>query len=204
MNHKRKFYLFVLFQLVILVLMIGFKYYTVTAGTKILLKTVPVDPRDIFRGDYVVLNYEISDLNLKKIPNDLKDFNNNETVYVRLYKSGKYWEVNYFSLAKPKTNQNDVVIKGRLLYRTSAPPAPRIEPIRPDVPKAGISKIPIPYPIYDGIKVEYGIESYYVPEGKGLPIQRTFSKIDAEVSVDRFGNSAPLKLFMDDKELTFK
>ena len=33
---------------------------TLTTGETILLRVVPVDPRDLFRGDYVILSYEIS------------------------------------------------------------------------------------------------------------------------------------------------
>ena len=29
------------------------------SGTEVRLRTVPVDPRDLFRGDYVVFSYEI-------------------------------------------------------------------------------------------------------------------------------------------------
>ncbi len=33
--------------------------YTLVSGEEVFLKTVPVDPRDILRGDYVILRYEI-------------------------------------------------------------------------------------------------------------------------------------------------
>jgi uncharacterized membrane-anchored protein len=36
-------------------------------GEEIFIKTKPLDPRDIFRGDYVQLNYEINDINLEKL-----------------------------------------------------------------------------------------------------------------------------------------
>ena len=32
------------------------------SGRDVLLKTVPVDPRDLLRGDYVILSYDISRL----------------------------------------------------------------------------------------------------------------------------------------------
>ena len=34
--------------------------YTLHNGKEILLKTFPVDPRDLLRGDYVIFNYEIA------------------------------------------------------------------------------------------------------------------------------------------------
>ena len=48
-------------------------------GKEVLLKTIPVDPRDLLRGDYVILNYEIA-----QIPRG-KDIGYNKTVYVNLY-----------------------------------------------------------------------------------------------------------------------
>lgn len=47
------------------------------SGKEVLLKTVPIDPRDLFRGDYVILNYEIA-----QIPKT--GFAYNSTVYVSL------------------------------------------------------------------------------------------------------------------------
>ncbi len=51
---------------------------TLRTGKEVLLKTVPVDPRDLLRGDYVILNYEIAQL-----PHE-SSFGYNETVYVIL------------------------------------------------------------------------------------------------------------------------
>ncbi len=51
--------------------------FTLLTGKEVLLKTVPVDPRDLLRGDYVILNYEIA-----QIPNS--DYAYNSIVYVSL------------------------------------------------------------------------------------------------------------------------
>jgi uncharacterized membrane-anchored protein len=42
--------------------MIGYRHYWIETGEKIMLRVEPVDPRDLFRGDYVSLSYEISSL----------------------------------------------------------------------------------------------------------------------------------------------
>ena len=47
-------------------------------GWEVLLETVPVDPRDLLLGDYVILNYKIA-----QIPKEYK-FGYNEQVYVSL------------------------------------------------------------------------------------------------------------------------
>jgi hypothetical protein len=45
------------------------RIYILKTGKVIHLRTAPIDPRDIFRGDYVRLNYEISRIAI----DDLKD-----------------------------------------------------------------------------------------------------------------------------------
>ena len=49
-------------------------------GTEIRLRTVPVDPRDLFRGDYVILAYPISTVEAAGQPG----FQRGERVYVCL------------------------------------------------------------------------------------------------------------------------
>src|SRR5262245_14089672 len=50
----------VAFQVLCLVAMMVGPLMTLATGEAILLRAAPVDPRDIFRGDYVTLSYEIS------------------------------------------------------------------------------------------------------------------------------------------------
>ena len=50
----------VLMQILVLVYMAGEREYILRNGKIIYLRTAPIDPRDLFRGDYVRLNYEIS------------------------------------------------------------------------------------------------------------------------------------------------
>ena len=63
---------------------VGFKEYTLKSGEEVLLKTLPVDPRDLLRGDYVVLSYEIGRLDLKSVGKDADEFRENDRVYVVL------------------------------------------------------------------------------------------------------------------------
>lgn len=55
----------VLAQACVLVFMAAEREYILYYGKTIKLRTTPVDPRDPFRGDYVMLNYEISNIPLK-------------------------------------------------------------------------------------------------------------------------------------------
>ena len=50
----------VAFQLIVVVWMAVEREWVLTTGQSVWLRTAPLDPRDIFRGDYVELDYEIS------------------------------------------------------------------------------------------------------------------------------------------------
>lgn len=75
-------------------------------GREVLLKTIPVDPRDLFMGDYVILNYEISALpeNYKFIPN--------QNVYVLLEADeNNIAKIKSVSNTKP---ENELFISGKI------------------------------------------------------------------------------------------
>ena len=84
-------------------------------GERVVLKLVfPKDPRDLFRGDYVTLRYEISQL-----PNDVATFDPKaavgKDVYVSLEKGDRFWRAVRCSLEKP----DGLFIKGKLTERWS-------------------------------------------------------------------------------------
>jgi uncharacterized membrane-anchored protein len=55
-------------QVVVLVGMIALRSVPFFGGKTVLLKVQPVDPRDMFRGDYVTLSYDFSVVPAKGIP----------------------------------------------------------------------------------------------------------------------------------------
>lgn len=59
-----KFILIVGLQALLLTGIIAYREYWIATGDKVVLKTTPIDPRDLFRGDYVNLTYEITNLDL--------------------------------------------------------------------------------------------------------------------------------------------
>ena len=64
------------------------------SGTLVLLETRPVDPRDLLRGDYVILNYKISDVPLALFsPAQTNGLPPGQTVYVALEPRGEFYEV---------------------------------------------------------------------------------------------------------------
>ena len=168
MSQSKKFYLIIALQIIFLLSLIGTKVFTLQTGEKILLEVVPVDPRDIFRGEYARLNYKISTVALP----DMNKVRNNQIVYVTLRRGEKYWEVAGVGTKKPILKNGDIFITGKKRQ---------------------------------GNRVEYGIESYYVPEEKAVEIERVRqpAKVSVEVSVDRFGNSAINQIFIDNKLIGF-
>lgn len=174
MEKKKAFILIGIFWLIIIIGFVAAKEFTLRTGTQVLLKTVPVDPRDLFRGDYVILRYKISTLDLNKIPADYVDFKTGDKIYLTLDKKNGYGVPAKIYRNSPESEE--LFLKG----------------IVKDVRGKRLT-------------VEYGIESYFVPEGKGKEIERVRGRtLDVKASIDKFGNAAIKSLLMDGKEITFK
>ncbi len=142
-------------QVVAVLVFAGVKEYTLRGGQEIVLATVPVDPRDLFRGDYVTLRYEIS-----TVPGQ---FAVGDTVYTRLFESNGVWRPGYATKERP--GPDDTFIRGRVARLTS---------LNPTLSQA---------------EVEYGIESYFVPEGTGHQIEQQGGKLWVKVAVDSTGSA---------------
>ncbi len=84
MSKKNIFIAIGIFWLVIIIGFIGFKEFTLKTGVEVLLKTAPVDPRDLFRGDYVILRYDVSTIDTAALPSRAADFKVGEKIYALL------------------------------------------------------------------------------------------------------------------------
>ncbi len=129
-------------------------------GREIILDVQPVDPRSLFRGDYVILNYgSISRPGaslLKEVPKEKR------TLFVTLRRAAEGWQPVATSEHYPdKVEADDVVMKGQLPRRYSR-------------------------------QVQYGIESYFVPEGEGKRLEKLIGKgqLKVIVAVDETGRAA--------------
>lgn len=91
------FVLAVAFQIVMLLGTAAPKMYALHYGRTVHLRTSPVDPYDLFRGNYVTLNYDISRIKTKK------SFDYGEKVYVTLQPEGEYWKAADVVLQKPSS-----------------------------------------------------------------------------------------------------
>ncbi len=71
------------FQLVVLIGMVVSTALPLWTGTEVRVRTVPVDPRSMFRGNYARLDYEFGTLPEEAL-GKVEDLRNGEVVYVRL------------------------------------------------------------------------------------------------------------------------
>jgi uncharacterized membrane-anchored protein len=146
-------------------------------GREITLPIRPVDPRDIFKGEYVRLGYEIDSLPVGLLEGSPPA--KNAALYVVLEKKdGGTWVPIKLTRDRPaETSPERVVLKGRATHAWFA-----------DRPNARQH-------------VRYGIESYFVPEGRGKQLEDLARerKLAALIAVDGRGNAAIKGLIIDGK-----
>ncbi len=115
---------------------------TLAAGTVVLLETRPVDPRDLLRGDYVILGYKIGRLPASIFsPPIAGKLAPGQTVHVALEPRGEFYEATQASTQPIKSSGDSVVIKGTVEQGWNS----------------------------NEVWIAYGLERFYVPEGTGNP-----------------------------------
>ena len=77
------------------------------------LKVVPVDPNDMFRGEYVILGYDISRLDLTKLDGDDK-MTYGDTIFVTLVPDGEAWKPVAVKRERPFEVQGGIALKGKV------------------------------------------------------------------------------------------
>lgn len=149
--------------------------YAFNSGETVLLKTAPVDPRDLLRGDYVILSYDISALDASKLRGDAGRITEKDTVYVRLEKDNKFWAAREISTTRP-ADQN-VWIKGVLI-------------------RARNNNLDINY----GIEQFFVPEG----TGRDIEGQPRANEISVEVKVTKQGLGLISQVFINDQPVDFK
>ncbi|MGO7989324.1 GDYXXLXY domain-containing protein [Rhizobium leguminosarum] len=146
-------------------------------GAEVLLKTEPVDPRDFLRGDYVVLNYDISSVPVQTVSGGIPAEAGERVLWVRLKKQEDgFWTVTESSFHELPPQPETVILRSQPFYSGGL--------------AAG-----------DSMRVEYGIERYYVPEGEGKPIEeaRNDGNVAIAVRVSADGSAQIRSLLVDGK-----
>lgn len=118
----------------------------------ILLHGRPVDPQDLLRGDFMILGYDIGWV--AKDSDLLRNLKSGDQVWVLLEPRGKYHEVASVTLDPPAPGRVQVLVRGRVAHDWRANG--------------------------ERLRLVYGIEQYFVPEGMGTP---RFETMEIEVSV---------------------
>lgn len=131
-------------------------------GTPITLRTLPVDPRDLLRGEYVILNYEFSNLDASKIPGQWPETEGDVSLYIEMMRQedGTWHPLTASFWPFPPATGN-VILRSQPFHYVPSTEKPST------------------------IRAEYGLERYYVPEGQGKVLEeaRNDSRILVEVRV---------------------
>jgi uncharacterized membrane-anchored protein len=120
MSNKQGLGLIIAFQLLILMAMFIKAFYPLWVGESILLKVIARDPRDIFRGNYAVLNYSFNSLDVDSLKTDLDSLEISkltfgDKLYVEFTQKNNYYEPIGVWQEKPSTNNKvmQVVVQYR-------------------------------------------------------------------------------------------
>lgn len=167
----------ILLQCAILVLMVVDRTQILREGREVTLQTRPVDPRDLLRGDYVVLGYDISQLPAGALAGQ-PAAERNPVVFVKLAPdaNGLYQAVSVH--AEPVTvTVPEVLIRGRIVYSCGS-----------------TSRT-----FCDKLQIRYGLESYFVPEGEGRKLEqaRNQQKLRVVAAVLPSGRAAIKRVLLD-------
>lgn len=112
-------------------------------GQEVRIKTVPVDPRSLFRGNYARLRYDLSRVRPNSIP-EYKKLRHGEMVYAVLEVSGnQLYRLKEFVIERPNSG---VYIRGRI-------------------------DRPVFIEEVEWVQVKYGIEAFFAPKEKALALE---------------------------------
>ena len=146
-------------------------------GADIKLKTLPVDPRDLLRGDYVILSYPISTIPSTIVTGDVPKGSGQVRMSVRLKPGADgLWTASEASFGDLAAEEGSVVL--------------RTLPF--DYYSLADGKLP------ETFFVNYGIERYYVPEGGGKVLEdaRNQEALDVEARVSTAGTPQIARLIL--------
>ena len=177
----------VLFQTALLGQMVWAQITLLSSPTEVVLKTTPVDPRDIFRGDYVILSYEISAFDGNNIP-IADSLESGDDAYVLLNTTGRTAKaLKVLDTAPDELGQDQALIRGRVDYvlrDDGATTAPDCDDCT-------------------SILISYPIDSYFVPEGTGTELEqyRDERALGVIVALNEEGDAAIKGLMIEGRKI---
>lgn len=155
------------------------------SGSEVRLKTVPVDPRDLFRGDYVVLAYPIS--TVEGPAGGDGGFKRGDAVFVTLTRDAEgFAQARAVGRTRPTLANGEVAIAGRVQSTGAC--------ALNDAGEADCASG------RRRLRIAYGLESYFVPQGEGRAIETTpRARIEVVAAVSAGGEAAIKRLLIDGK-----
>ena len=144
---------------------------TLSRGQIILLETRRVDPRDLLRGDYLILDYNISEVPTNLFLTPVKtDLPYGTKIFVALVSgTNQFYQVSRASTNQLAAGIGEVLIRGRS-----------------DGNRWNAS---------NAVQIVYGIEKYFVAEGQGNPSGR----LTVQAVVPASGRVKIREVFVDGK-----
>jgi len=154
--------------------MIGERLMVLASGREIVVAVEPVDPQDLFRGDYVRLGYAMTRIAHEQVrgADELGQKSVREApIYVVLKPQDGRYVLDYAALDRPEVTGDRVLLKGAWSgYASQA-----------------------------FFLVRYGIEQYFVPQGHGRHIEMAVGekRTDVVLAVTAEGKAAIKALRID-------
>ncbi|HEV7246756.1 MAG TPA: GDYXXLXY domain-containing protein [Shinella sp.] len=147
------------------------------SGEDIKLKTLPVDPRDLLRGDYVILSYPISTISKDIVTGEIPKDSQQVRMAVRLKPGADgLWTASEASFGDLAPAEGSVVLRTLPFEYYSS-----VDNVLPET-----------------LFVSYGIERYYVPEGEGKVLEdaRNQEELEVEARVSKDGTPQIARLIL--------
>lgn len=202
------FIVIIILQLIVLFGMVGYHMLILKTGTLVTLKVQPVDPTDLFRGDYLIMRYDISQLHKKDFatPELSENLAIGDDVYVPIKQEGIYWvQADKATLKPAKLPNNELYIKGTVennyinyIYPASFDnsPPPRDVAYKNKMYK---NEPPDTKNMDRTIELNFGTENYFIPQNKGASIDWRYDTVTARLRISKNGGAVLEQLLVNDK-----
>lgn len=150
-------------------------------GKEIIIKTKPFDPRDVFRGDYVKLYYDINDITEDKLDDEILNMKDKKEVYdpfraltgkklyVTLKEDNGFYIVDKVALKKPK---DGVFIMAKYSH-----------PVFAENTDGKVT----------GISLDYRLDKYFIPENTGSELEQKALKGEIYAKIKVYKGYSVLK-----------
>jgi len=156
MKNLMKYLLIMIIPLTVLLSRPVIPLVTLSYGQEVKLSTIPVDPRDIFRGDHVVLRFAIEEVDLEAVSPGLLSSLNDEERYInegiKVYVTLKPDDAGIYNavLVSDTPPVDDIYVRGKI---------------------EGSSRM-------ENIRINYGnnLSRFYVKENTGLELEEAARK----------------------------